>query len=296
MPRARPETTVNPARASERGQPLGDPDAVGRAPARADQRDRELVARLERPLHVEQRRRVGDLLERRRIARLAAGDRHDTRPPAEVELGLGRQVVCRAGADLLGELAARRPAHREGRQAEASSTPPGGPEPLQQGPARVRPHAGTIVRQTRSRSSVVGGRSSQALLLMRIVVDLVKLGQPNSESAALRGRRRASARRSARRGRGRAAGRSGSCRAGSSCRGSWPRSGGRGRGPANGGRQAEPLEQAARRPVDSRPDPAQPLGQPALGDHAGRHGLAVLMRAARSRRPPRSRGRSCGRS
>ena len=72
IPRASPETTVKPVRAKADGQPLGDPDPVRRAVPRADHRDGELIARLERSLDVEQARRVGDVLERRGIKRIAA--------------------------------------------------------------------------------------------------------------------------------------------------------------------------------------------------------------------------------
>ena len=47
IPRARPETIVNPVPRQRRGQAFGDPQPIGRAPPRADQGDGELIARLE---------------------------------------------------------------------------------------------------------------------------------------------------------------------------------------------------------------------------------------------------------
>ena len=66
MPRARPETMVKPVRAREVASrsAIG---AVGSAPARADQGNRQVVARLESPEGVKQARRVGNLGQRRRI-------------------------------------------------------------------------------------------------------------------------------------------------------------------------------------------------------------------------------------
>ena len=115
--------------------------AVGRAPARADQRDRQLVARLERPAGVEQAGRVGDLGQRRRIARVAAGDQVDAPRAAEIELRPGRRARCGPGRSSSATLGPT-PGTSRRLATEASRIPPRRLEPLEQRPAGERPDTG----------------------------------------------------------------------------------------------------------------------------------------------------------
>ena len=184
------------------------------------------------------------------------------------------------------------------RHGVATSTRPAEPKSLQQGTPRLRarrpgPSSGGSSRAgrsigVRSRSSIAPSRDDD---VPRFPIRVRRLRTVASTSRRLARRPR----RSARRGRSRAAGRTrirpprfflsrpmaSSSRSASS---PGPRSAGRS-DPA--GRQCAPT---------TGPDPAEPLGQPALGDHADGDRLAVLIRARRSRRPTRWRGRPCGRS
>ena len=104
MPRARPETTVNPVRASARREPLGHPFSVGRAAPRADQGDGQLVLRLDRSFHVKQDGRIGNVLERGGVSRVASRSRRVT-PSRRQSASSCRGVEFEAGpADLPGEL------------------------------------------------------------------------------------------------------------------------------------------------------------------------------------------------
>ncbi len=122
-----------------RGQALGDAHPVRSAPPRADERDGELVALLERPLGIEQWRWVGYFQEWRRIALITPRNELDSGTAAELDLGPHIHVLPRS-LDLLGNLRphTRNVAQLGQRSVENSA---GRLEPLEKCPAGVRPHA-----------------------------------------------------------------------------------------------------------------------------------------------------------
>jgi hypothetical protein len=80
MPRASPETMINP---------LGELDAGGGGVARADQRDHVCAQHLGLAAHAEERRRVVDHPESRRIAGLAQRHERNAEPRRGFDLALG---------------------------------------------------------------------------------------------------------------------------------------------------------------------------------------------------------------
>ena len=105
MPRASPETTVKPVLASADAS-----RSAIRAPYGVQCREpTTAIASWSRgsmlPLDVQQARRIGNVLEWRRVFGIAARNDADVHAAAQSQLGLGVEVLAGSG-DLIGELGA----------------------------------------------------------------------------------------------------------------------------------------------------------------------------------------------
>ena len=253
-----------------RRQPLGDPQAVGRAPPRPHQGDRQGVGRLDRAPDVEQGGAgrgcppsgggIFAVAPRRRAGRPHAG-----RAPARP-----RRRARGGPATILSASFGPTPWHlAQGARSRRPSTRAGRAEPVEQCPAGLRADAGDHRQADRSRSA-----GSGAVAALRLTppdrpsrpapigcrpsagsVGQLDLADPPGQDEAdpapavlLVAAHRVDQ--------------------------------GVGVEPRRGRRQAEPLEQGDQPGGRLRADPAEPLGQPRLGDHARRR------RPRRAGRPP----------
>ena len=276
------------------GQPLGHPGTVRRAPPRADHGDRELVARLERPLDNKagradrgcSRAPAGNPASPRAMTRTSAGRQSASSAPG-VEVAPGCAILSASLGPTPATVARACPVTppERGRPTRTARGGPGWsaarrPGPSSDGSGRAVAHRRRFGQATRpsARSAVeFGTRWSDDREHGPDVVFAGALGQLDPADR-------------------RAAGRNGSRprwfflsrpMASSSASGSRPGSRGRqartARAAAPGGRPLRARSSPAARPAGSR--------RPCRRRRPRRAGMR-----RHSRRPPRSRGRSCGRS